>query len=88
MQTPTKDQIAKAREVVSHPELYCDIPSALQDAWEILKAARGTRVDYRGTGEPHYRIEQNAQATPIPRPVRAAQCPPPHRALSNGDDAA
>jgi ribosomal protein L35 len=88
MQTPSKEQIAKAREVVSHPEHYCATPALLQNAWEVLKAARGSQVDYRGTGEPRYRIEHAARAHLLSGRARPRQRRLSHAARAGGDDAA
>ncbi|NRB19946.1 MAG: hypothetical protein HRU33_20965 [Rhodobacteraceae bacterium] len=42
---PTPLQIASAREILTNPDQFCDIPSLYQTSWEILKAERGQTVD-------------------------------------------
>lgn len=42
---PTPLQVASAREILTNPDQFCDIPSLFQTSWEILKGERGQTVD-------------------------------------------
>jgi len=42
---PTPLQVASAREVLTNPDQFCEIPSLFQTSWEIMKAERGQTVD-------------------------------------------
>jgi hypothetical protein len=42
---PTQQQIADAREILTNPDQFFDVPSLFQTSWEIMKAERGQTVD-------------------------------------------
>ena len=49
-------QNATPHHVVTHPELFCRVPTVLADSWSRLKEARGQTVDLDRCGPPAYLI--------------------------------
>ncbi|NRB18356.1 MAG: DNA cytosine methyltransferase [Rhodobacteraceae bacterium] len=53
----THQQIASAREILTNPDQFYDIPSLFQTSWEILKAERGQAVDFERIRPPAHQSE-------------------------------
>jgi hypothetical protein len=54
---PTPFQIASAREVLTNPDQFCEIPSLFQTSWEIMKVERGQTVDLDRICPPSHQSE-------------------------------
>lgn len=50
-------KIASAREILTNPDQFCDIPSLFQTSWETLKAARGQTVNLDRICPPSHQSE-------------------------------